>query len=101
LDLADNSVDLWQCVIFRSEICRVTTVYLKREGKQRLWLAVCTWGSDRIDLGVVSSAMFWREAYGWQKPPGIPHGFSPWCRILVNDRVWKPRPKQLRAKLLN
>jgi hypothetical protein len=82
-----NSVDIWCCVIF---ICRVTTarasstpnngcltarlcLFKTRAGKQRLWLAAYTWGSERIDLGVVSPAVIWREVCGWQKPPGIRH----------------------------
>jgi hypothetical protein len=45
-----------------------------RAGKQCFRLAVCTCGSDRIDSGPVSPAVFWWEACSWQKPPGIRHG---------------------------
>jgi hypothetical protein len=60
-----NSLDLWQCVIFKSGVGNV--------GKQHLWLAAFTWGSDCIDLGAVSLVVFWRQACGWQKLPGIWH----------------------------
>jgi hypothetical protein len=47
---------------------------------------------DHIDLGVVSSAVFWREACGWQKRPGIRHGNNP--------AEWRGRPKNQTASLV-
>jgi hypothetical protein len=47
-----QNVDPWQCLIFRSEVARLP-VYLRRAGKQRLWLAACTWGSSHWFWGAV------------------------------------------------
>jgi hypothetical protein len=93
-----DSVDVWQCVILEARL-EVTSarvawpsafVYLEHAGKQRLWLAACTWGSSHW-FGVVSPAMFWREACGRQKPPGIRHAsFTLQC-FLVRFIHWQSR----------
>jgi hypothetical protein len=109
------TIDLSQHVIFRSEVgnesplrtrCQQTIavrlpvcVYLWCTGKQRLWLAAFTWGSDCIDLGAMSPAVFWREACSWHKLVfGMPIAddiVRLWADLREHSIDWNP-PKSHR-----
>jgi hypothetical protein len=93
--LHNKSVDLWQCVIFRSEVgshqragCRWKTlaafVYLERSGNQRLWLASCTRGSSRWFRQCLRRYLVERSLR-----PTETVGYSAWCSpyLSQNTRV--------------